>query len=218
MPLAECFAWNGNLFEADDFSFGKILFEFEDVANVGAAPGVNRLVLISDGANVVALAGEHAHEFVLRAVRVLIFVDEQVLEAAVVVFANGRGRFQQADGFEKQIVEIQGVGFAQFFSILLVQVRDFLGLGIGGLQVKFLRIEHVIFRPGDAAENCARRELLVVEAEALHHAFDHGLLVALVVDHEIFRVANRRLARRGGGDAHGFNVAPQHAHAEGVEG
>ena len=45
----------------------------------------------------------------------------------------------------------------------------------------------------DAAEDDARGELLVVEAEALHDAFDHGLLVALVVDDEVFRVADGRL-------------------------
>ena len=41
------------LFEADDLRLGKILLEFEDVADVGATPGVNRLVFIADGADVV---------------------------------------------------------------------------------------------------------------------------------------------------------------------
>src|ERR1700722_9270886 len=99
------------LFEADDLGLGKVLLEFENVANVGAAPGIDRLVFIADGADIVTLAGQHAHEFVLRAVGVLIFVDEQVLKAAVVILANGRGRLQKARGFEKKIVEVEGVGF-----------------------------------------------------------------------------------------------------------
>ena len=78
-----------------------------------------------------ALAREHAHEFVLRAVGVLVFVDEQVLEAAVVVFANRRGGFQQAHGFEQQVVEVEGVRFAEFFAVLLEKVSNLFVLGIG---------------------------------------------------------------------------------------
>ena len=205
------------LFEADNFGFGKIFFEFENVANVGAAPGINRLVFIADRADVVPLTGKHAHEFVLRTVRILIFVDEKILEATIVVFAHRRRGLQQAHRFEQQIVKIQRVRLAQLFAILLEQVGDALGLGIGGLQVKFLGIEHVILGPGDAAENRARGELLVVDAEALHYSFDHGLLVALVIDDEIFRVPDGRLPGNTRGNAHSFNVAPQHAHAEGME-
>ena len=49
---------------------------------------------------------------------------------------------------------------------------NLLGLGIGGLQVEFLRVEHVILGPGNASEDSAWRELFVVESEALHDAFD----------------------------------------------
>ena len=182
------------------------------------APGINRLVFVADGANVVAISGEHAHEFVLRTVRVLIFVDQQILETAVVVLAHLRRRFQQAHRFEQKIVEVEGVGLAQFLSVFLVEMRDLLGLGIGRLQVEFLRIEHVILRPRNAAQNGARRELLVVEAEPLHHAFDHRLLVALVVDDKVFRMTDRRLARNARRDAHRFDVAAQHAHAKRMEG
>src|SRR5580692_145921 len=100
------------LFEADNLGLGKILLELENVANVSAAPGINRLIFVAHGADVVALAGQHAHEFVLRTVGVLIFVDEQILEAAVVIFAHGCRRLHQASGFEQQVVEIEGVGLA----------------------------------------------------------------------------------------------------------
>ena len=78
------------LFQADNFGRGKIPFEFEDVADVGAPPRIDRLVFITDGANVAAFSGEHAHEFVLRTVGVLILVDEQILEPAIVVIEHLR--------------------------------------------------------------------------------------------------------------------------------
>ncbi len=74
------------LLEADGAGFGKIFFELEDVANVGAAPGVDGLVFIADDADVAVLA-EQLHELVLGAVGVLVLVDEDVLVAAVVAVA-----------------------------------------------------------------------------------------------------------------------------------
>ena len=95
------------------------------------------------------VAGQQAHQLVLRAVGVLILVDQEVLEAAVVVLAHRGDDFQQAHGLEQQVVEIERVGLAQLFAILLVDVRHLLGLGIGRLQVHLLRIEHVVLGPGN---------------------------------------------------------------------
>ena len=62
-----------------------VALEVEDVAQVRAAPRVDRLVRIADHAQVAVLAGELAHQLVLHAVRVLVLVDEHVLEALPVV-------------------------------------------------------------------------------------------------------------------------------------
>ncbi len=58
-------------------------------------------------------AGEQLHQLVLRAVGVLVFVDEQIVVAAVVALAHFAGGLEQAHGFEQQIVEVERVGFAQ---------------------------------------------------------------------------------------------------------
>ena len=93
------------------------------------------MIFIADCADIVALAREQSHEFVLRAVRVLIFVDQQILEAALVILAHFDDGLQQARGFEQQIVEVESVGLAQFFAIFLEQVGNFFGFRIGRLQV-----------------------------------------------------------------------------------
>ena len=86
-------------FQADDPGFGKIFLELENVANVGAAPGVDGLILVTHGADVMPRAREHSHELVLRAVGVLVFINQDVLETLVVIFANAGSRFQQPHGF-----------------------------------------------------------------------------------------------------------------------
>src|SRR5438067_1779903 len=69
------------LLEPHDRGGGIILVEVEDVAYVGTAPAVNRLVIVADDTDVAFVAGEQPHKLVLRAIRVLILVDEHIAEA-----------------------------------------------------------------------------------------------------------------------------------------
>src|SRR5256885_13986987 len=64
------------LLQANDLRLGKVLLELKNVADVRPTPGVDRLILVSHGANIVVLARQHAHEFVLGAVGVLVLVDQ----------------------------------------------------------------------------------------------------------------------------------------------
>ena len=61
---------------------GEGVLELDDVAHVGAAEGVDRLVLVADDADVAVVGGEQQHQVVLHPVRVLVLVDEDVLEPA----------------------------------------------------------------------------------------------------------------------------------------
>ena len=191
---------------------GEVLLELEDVADVGAAPGVDALVLVADGADVFRFAGQQLHQLVLGAVGVLVLVDEQVAVAALVALADFAGDLEQAHGFEQQVVEVEGVVLAQLGLVALVDVGDALAVGVLGAEVILLRIDHVVLGPGDAAEDGARGELLGVEPHAAHDLLDDGLLVVLVVDGE---GAGEPLAI-----AHlqSLDVAAQDAHAERVEG
>ena len=85
------------LLELDDLDVGKVLLEVEDVSEVGAAPLVDGLIRIADDAEVAMDLGETANEQVLRPVRVLVFVDEDVPELARVELADTRARLQRVD-------------------------------------------------------------------------------------------------------------------------
>ncbi len=98
------------LLEADDLDFGEVFFEVEDVLDVCAAPAVDGLIFVADDADIAVLPGEELHELVLRSVGVLVLVDHDVAVAAVVLFASFGGGFEQADGFEEEVVEVEGVG------------------------------------------------------------------------------------------------------------
>ena len=68
------------LFEFDDFGAREILFEVEDVGEVGAAPGVDGLPVVADDANVTICVDEEFDDMVLDEVGVLVLVDKNVVE------------------------------------------------------------------------------------------------------------------------------------------
>ena len=98
------------LFQADGADVGEVLLELENVADVGAAPTVDGLVLVADDADVARGTGEQLHQLVLRAVGVLVLVDEEVFVTAVVTLAHLGDGLEQAHGLQQQVVEVQRVG------------------------------------------------------------------------------------------------------------
>ena len=71
-------------FQADRPRAGEVLLEAQDVAHLGAAPGVDRLVVVADAAQIATFHREQAQPQILRDIGVLILVDQKVAEAAAV--------------------------------------------------------------------------------------------------------------------------------------
>ena len=85
------------LLQAHDARVREVALEVEDVADVGAAPGVDGLVDVADDEDVAVRVGEQAHDAVLRVVRVLVLVDEQVVERALPALAHVVEALEQVD-------------------------------------------------------------------------------------------------------------------------
>jgi hypothetical protein len=76
------------LLERDRPRLAEVALELEDVANVGASERVDRLVRIADGADVAVLLGQQLQQAVLRVVRILVLVDEDVAEGLLPALAG----------------------------------------------------------------------------------------------------------------------------------
>ena len=100
-------------FEPDDLGAGEVLLEAQDVVDLGAAPAVDRLVVVADAADVRRALRQEAQPQVLRDVGVLILVDQDVAEAAMIVGEYVRVLAEEAQAFEQQIAEIAGVEFLE---------------------------------------------------------------------------------------------------------
>ena len=117
------------LFQFHDLRVLEILFEFQDVADVRAAPLVDALVVVPHHADVVALfAGvvfrlrQHFDELVLDLVGVLVLVDHDVLESPLILEENAFVFLKKFHGLQQQVVEVHGVVLLQFFFIPAVDL------------------------------------------------------------------------------------------------
>jgi len=116
------------LLQADDLRFWKILLKLQNVAEVGAAPGIDRLVLVAYRAEVVPRAREQPHQFILRPVRVLVFRRPGRTGTCGCNIRAPPLRLQQAQPFQQQVVEVERIRLAQLLAVLLEDVRDFSAL------------------------------------------------------------------------------------------
>src|ERR1019366_1813118 len=200
------------LLQANGLGVGVVVFEIQDVADIGATPAVDGLVFVAHHADIAMLFGEQAHQIVLGAVGILILVDHDVAEPPVVGLAGGIVVLQQADRLQQQVVEIERVGVAQRFFVLLEERGDGLGLLVDGVLVEIRRRDLGVLGVADSGNRRAvLNELFFLEAQGAVCGLDDYQLIFFVVDGE-------PAAKSGTNARQRFPVAAQHAYAKGVKG
>ena len=90
-----------------------MLEELEDVADLGAAPRVHRLVVVAHHGHLLMLLAEQLHQHVLGVVGVLELVDQHVAERSPVVRQPLGKELQHVDRPHDQVVEVHGVQLVQ---------------------------------------------------------------------------------------------------------
>ena len=78
-------------------------------------------------------------EPILLAIRVLVFVDHDVLETGTVLFRHLRKLVEHIDGLEQQVVEVERVRFLQTFFIFVENIG-------GEFPGRIPRILHKVLR------------------------------------------------------------------------
>ena len=174
------------LFETDDLRAGEVMLEAEDVGDLGAAPAVDRLIVVADDAKVAARLGEQLQPFVLGLVRVLIFVDEDVAEAVAISVEDVRLGPEDHQHMQQQVAEIAGVQRLQPLLILRVEFGAAAGgEGFGLAGIDLLRGPAAILPPVDERGELARRPALLVEIRSGDELLQDPELVVGVEDREI---------------------------------
>src|SRR3954452_20976960 len=168
---------------------GEVLLELEDVADIGGPEAVDRLVRIAHYEEVAVLLGEELEQAVLRMIRVLVLVDEDVAERLLPLLAGLGEALEHVDREEEHVVEVDGVRGEETLLVevvdlgdgLVVEARDALGVVLGA--------DERVLRVRDLGVDAPRREALRVALELLEAALHEPDLVGLVVDREVRAVA-----------------------------
>ncbi len=178
----------------------------QDVADVRPAEGVDALRIIAHHADVFMPRREELSQLVLGVVGILVLIDVEVPPAPLVFFEDVRMRLEQLDGFDEEVIEVQGVGPAQRLHVRPIQLRrSLLGCARRHALVVFRR-HQLVLRAGDERPHGAHLKLLRVDVHPLHQVAQQAIRVIGVVNAEVRCVADV------------LTLAPQQARKGRVEG
>ena len=197
------------LLQHDRRHVGEGALELQDVADVGTAPAVDRLVGVPHHAHVAVRLAQQLDDLVLRVVRVLELVDEDVPEALLVVGPHVVVGLQEVGRHHEQVVEVERVGRQQPALVLRVHVGDALAEGVrpaAGVLAERLEVHQLGLGLADDPLHRPRGQPLLVEAELGGDHLDQAARVGVVVD------------REGRAVAEAVGVGAQNAQARRVEG
>ena len=110
------------LLQRDDPELGEIATQAHDVFRIGAAPGVDRLVVVAHAGEVGLRPGQRLQQAVLGAVGVLVFVDQQVAQSLAPATGEVGVFLQQLQRQADQVVEIHGIESGQPPLVVAVDV------------------------------------------------------------------------------------------------
>ncbi len=145
---------------------------------------IDRLAVVAHDGEIPAFPRDQLQQPVLGLVGVLVLVDQDPAEGALVAVADVLEELEQVDGANQEVVEVHRVGLVH---ALFVEAED---VGDGLLEERALAlaeplgVQQAVLRAGDLGLDRARREPLGVDLELLHAALDHPQRVGLVVDRE----------------------------------
>ena len=181
MPAGQCVPAS-----TEDHVTDRDLLDRSRPAGVDHRAGRQTLVGVAHDADVAVAVGEHQHQFVLGLVRVLVLVDEDVLEPLAIVLEHVGELAEQLDGVAEQIVEVHGPGLEQAGLVLGVDVGVLALEDVLRPTSRYSSGRSVVVLP--AAEmrvHASWREPLGVEAEVADDVAGEPMGVGLVVDREL---------------------------------
>jgi hypothetical protein len=183
------------LLERDLARLAEVALELEDVADVGSAEGVDRLVRIADGEDVLVLGREQLQQPVLGVVRVLVLVDQHVAEGLLPALARLGEALEHLHGQVEQVVEVERARLEELALIKLVHLGDGAVVEGGYAGHELFRADEPVLGVRDLGVDAARREALGIALQLLEADLDQADLVGLVVDGEAGAVAEARNLR-----------------------
>ena len=179
------------LFQQNGPCTRKISLKFFDVANRCTAESIDRLVGVADNRqlprfhSIIPGAYQFADQHVLRMVRVLILIDQDMAEATMVVLGDRRVVFEQAYRARNQVIKVQSIGLCKTLLIFFVSRGNNSRNWVirRGISV-FLPRDELILEVRNTRGNQLGRESFDIHIRCFQHHLDQALRVLRIVDTE----------------------------------
>jgi hypothetical protein len=167
-----------------------IVFEIQDVADVGPAPAVDRLILVAHHGDAAGAVGQEAHEAVLHVVGVLELVHEHVIEKLGQGGAAGQSALHSVERREQQAAEVDGAGGAE--ALFVQGGRPCPPPRRNSRPRDTGRAGALVLRAIDHGEHLAHGKGLLGHLHVGQHARHQSARIVVVVDDEFLANANGR--------------------------
>ena len=172
---------------------GIILAEKLDVAIVGAAEAVDRLILVAHDKEVAVVrrfVDQQPQHLVLRRVGILELVNQEIGPLALILDAHVQVVAQQQHRAQQQVVEVHGVVGEQRLLIAAVDAPgDLLEIGV---RLEGFGRDQVVLAVADVGVDGFGRVALFVEVQVAHYGAHQRHLVGAVVDDPVGLETGRR--------------------------
>ncbi len=179
------------LLQHHHFQGRVVVLEQHQVFRAGAAPGVDRLVVVTYHGELVALADQHLHQQVLAGVGVLVFVHQQVTHLVLPLFQDVGVLFEQLYRQQDQVVEVHRVERLERALVVGVDNGGGLFLGVARVLQRLGRQDQVVFPGADHVLDLV--DAVVARVFLLHDVGHQGLDIGLVENRETGLVAQPRV-------------------------
>ena len=193
------------LLQPDHLQIGIIALQLGHVLDLGAAPGIDRLIVIADAEDDALLARHQSQPAVLQRVGVLELVHQDVPEALVVVRPQISVVAQQLEGAQQQLGEIHQAVVVAGALIGAVGAHQCALRDIAAVA-EVLRAQCILLLLVDPAGHGLRWPAVLGHVQAAQHALD--------LTHLVIGIQNLEILDQAGV----LPVQPQHAVGNAVEG
>ena len=190
------------MFELDDLERWVINRQSLEVVQCGAAPAVDRLIVVAHRREAPALANQQLEHFVLRGVGVLVFVHQHMAQRRLPFGAHLGVLLQQLERQADQVVKVHALVGRQAFFVARHDARQRAFFVVGGLRLGLRGIQAAVFPGADGPLPLPSGRGVGAAAGVFQDAGD------------VVAVQNAELLL----EAQHAAVLPQHAHAQRMKG
>ena len=178
------------LLKTDDFCIRKYSLESQNVADIGSAELVNRLVIITYYAKIFISGCKKAYKLKLGSIRVLILINHDISEPLLISLQYIIAVLKQLNSFYDQIIKIERIISSKCCLIFTINLScSFLIEICSGIHLHLIRIQKLILRMGNLRQKCAFLNFLCIDVHLAADFFHQGFLVICIIDRKIIIIA-----------------------------